>query len=138
MSVFLDTSAALDEQLNIMTGVPPVAWENKEYEPTKDTLYLKPMILPGTVEPAGLGDTAQDDNIGIYQVTVFGSTGDGKNETVVMADNVADQFNRGINLTYNSQTVRITQVRRHGAVIVDGWYTITVDIHWQSFTEARI
>jgi len=137
MTVFLDISAALDDQLNDMTSLPPVAWENKEYEPTKDTLYLKPTILPGTVEATGLGATAQDESIGIYQVTVFGATGDGKNETVVMADKVADQFKRGTYLTYNSRTVRIEQVRRHGAVIVDGWYTITVDIHWTSFTEAR-
>lgn len=138
MSVFLDISAALDSRLNTMTSLPPVAWENKSYDPTLGTLYLRPTLIPADTIQATLGDSGTDQNSGIYQIDVFAEAGQGKNAAVVMADNIASHFKRGTDLTYNSRTVRIRSVSRQVAVNnADGWYQIPIEINYIAFTEAR-
>lgn len=139
MSIFLDISAALDSQLNNMTDLPPVAWENKDYSPVIGTLYLRPTLIAGEVVQATLGDNGTDSNTGIYQVDVFAESGKGKNAALVMADKIADQFKRGTDLIYNGRTVRTRNVSRQvGANSADGWYHLIVEISYIAFTEARV
>jgi len=139
MSVFLDISAALDGQLNTMVGIPPVAWENRPYDPINGTLYVRPTLLSGDVTQATLGASGTDSNIGIYQIDVFSENGKGKNEAVAMADTIADRFKRGTNLTYNGRVVRIRDVSRQtGINNTDGWYQIPVEISFIAYTSARI
>jgi len=139
MSVFLDISAALDYQLSIMAGLPPVAWENKTYDPVIGTLYVRPTLLPGETTQATLGAQGEDQNIGIYQVDVFAPAGTGKNAAIVMADTIANHFKRGSDLVYNGRTVRIRNVSRLvGTNNADGWYQIPIEILYISFTTARV
>lgn len=139
MSVFLDISAALDSNLNSMTGLPPVAWENRKYTPVMGTLYLRPTLLSGDTVQSTLGDSGTDMNVGIYQVDVFAEAGKGKNAALVMADKVADQFKRGTDLAYNSRKVRVRNVsRRVGVNNTEGWYQVIVEVSYISFTEARV
>ena len=138
MSVFLDISAALDSNLNSMVGKPPIAWENSGYEPTVGTLYARPTLIAGESTQATLGDSGTDMNIGIYQVDVFAEAGQGKNEALVMADLIADQFKRGTVLTYNSRTVRVNNVSRQAGINnADGWYQVIVEVNYISFTQPR-
>lgn len=139
MSVFLDISAALDSNLNSMSSLPPVAWENRDYTPVVGTLYLRPTLIAGETVQATLGDSGTDNNTGIYQIDVFAESGKGKNEAVVMADLIADQFKRGSDLIYNGRTVRTRNVSRQvGISNADGWYQVIVEVSYISFTEARI
>jgi len=138
MSVFLDISAALDDNLNNMAGKPPIAWENYNYEPSLGTLYARATHLPADTTQASLGDSGQDINSGIYQIDVFAEAGQGKNEAYVMADLIADQFKRGTDLTYNGRTVTIRNVSRQPAAKnADGWYQIPIEILYYSYTDAR-
>lgn len=137
MSVFIDQSAAFDSHLNSMVGKPPIAWENRPYEPSLGTLYARPTLIPGDMVQASLGDSGQDQSVGVYQIDVFAEAGQGKNEAVVMADTIANHFKRGTELTYNSRVVRIRSVSRQVGVMDNGWYKIIVEIAYISFTEAR-
>jgi hypothetical protein len=137
MSVFTDISVALDSRLNTLADSPPVAWENKKYTPTKGTLYLRPANLAGAVEPSTLGDNGQDMNEGVYQVDVFAPGGKGKKAANDAADNVADHFKRGTDLTYNGRTVRIKSVSRNPGRNSNGWYQIPVIINYYAITSAR-
>ena len=138
MTVFRDIDAALDAQLNTLTGLPPVAWENKSYTPTMGTLYLRPTSLPGTNAQSSLGTTGQDRNIGIYQVDVMAKLGTGKKLSTAMADSIADHFKRGSILTYNGLSVRIRSAsRKAGRKTGDGWYMVPVEIEYITFTAAR-
>jgi len=137
MSVFLDISAALDGRLNSMVGLPPVAWENTNYEPVVGTLYLRPTNITGDTNQATLGDSGTDLTIGIYQVDVLAEAGKGKNTALVMADKIADHFKRGTDLTYNSRVVTVISVQRSVSTIDAGWYIIPVEIIYKSFTTAR-
>lgn len=137
MTVFLDITAALDSRLDTLTNSPPVAWENRAYEPITGTLYLRPSHLPSDTTAATIGTNGTDENTGIYQVDVFSPAGEGKNEAYVMADLVADHLKRDTELTYNSRTVRIKNVSISPALNDGGWYQIPVNIEYYSFTAAR-
>lgn len=138
MSVFLDISAALDTQLNAMAGLPPVAWENREYTPVVGTLYLRPTNLQGVTIASSQSDAkGQDVTIGVYQIDVFAEADKGKNEAVVMADTIADQFKMDTELTYNSRLVRVVSVSRGAANTADGWYQIPVEIVYNAYSARR-
>jgi hypothetical protein len=68
-TVFSDISAALDSQLNTLTGSSPIAWENTVYKPIKNTLYLRPTHLPAPTVQAGLGSIT----VGSLTVSAGGS-----------------------------------------------------------------
>ncbi len=137
MSVFLDISAALDGQLNTMPSLPPVAWENKTYEPILGTLYLRATNIQGDTTQGSLGTNGEDLTIGVYQVDVFAPAGEGKNEALVMADNIANHFKRGTDLTYNSRVVTVTSAQRGPTNQADGWFQIPVEIIYRAYTQAR-
>lgn len=131
---FLDISAALDEHLNLMVGVPPVAWPNHKYEPVEDTLYLRPTNLQGETIPV----TDRDQTTGIYQIDIFSPSGEGKNEAVVMSDTVADRFKQNITFTYGGVTVEVKSVSR--ATISNnenGWSHLMIEVEYYSFTVRR-
>ena len=137
MSVFTDISAALDGRLNTLADSPPVAWENKEYTPTKSTLYLRPTNLAGSTTQSSLGTSGEDMNEGVYQVDVFAPAGRGKKAANDAADGVADHFKRGTDLTYNGRTVRVRSVSRGAGRNSNGWYQIPVIINYYAITAAR-
>jgi hypothetical protein len=120
-----------------MGSLPPVAWENDEYSPTKGTLYLKAVTLGDSSVQAELGDTGMDENVGVYQVDVVAPAGTGKNAGMVMTDLIGNHFKRGTYLTYNDRTVRIENVNSSEGIIADGWYTIPVSVNWIAYTQAR-
>ncbi len=131
---FLDLSAALDARLDAMTGKPPIAWENLKYEPVSGALYIRPTNLQGET----IAVTERDKTIGIYQVDIFAPSGAGKNEGLLMADLVADQFKTGTLMTYNARVVESQKVSR--AVITNddnGWSHIMIEIEYFTFTARR-
>jgi len=131
---FLDLSAALDARLDAMVGKPPIAWENKKYEPVNGTLYIRPTNLQGET----VAMTERDKTVGIYQVDIFSPSGAGKNEALVMSDLIADQFKPGTLMTYNSKTVEAQKASR--AVISNddnGWVHIMIEIEYYSYTARR-
>jgi len=133
MSAFADISAALDE-LTSELGLP-TAWENRDFEPTNDTLYLRPTLLPATTEPSGLPDS--DEHSGIYQVDVIAPMGSGKGEAIEKADIVANQFKRGKIITHNGVNVWVLSVSRGVGGRDGSWYILPVQISYKAYTDIR-
>ena len=46
MGVYTNIQAALDTELNTISGSPSIAWPNTAFTPTHGTLYLEPTLLP--------------------------------------------------------------------------------------------
>lgn len=137
MTVFVDINAALTARLEILAGSPPVAWENEDYTPVLDTLYIRPAHLPGDVSQATLGDTGTDLNIGVYQIDVFAPANQGRNAGLVVADNIANHFKRGTVLTYNSRVVRIVTAQMKPSIFEGDWFKQSVEIIYRSYTQPR-
>ena len=77
-TTFFDIGAALDARLNSLSGSSPIAWPNTTFRPTKGTLYLRANNLPASTEQTGLGTNGIDTHVGIYQVDVYASLGEGR------------------------------------------------------------
>jgi len=136
-TVFADISSALDLRLNTLTGQSPVAWENTAYIPVKDTLYLRPTILPALTLQAGLGVNGIDEYIGIYQIDIFAPAGKGRGEAEIKADAVADHFKRGTDLSKNGKTVRLGNVSRNSGIRDEDRFIISLSINYMAHVTPR-
>lgn len=136
MTVFFDLSAALDTNLNTMTGLPPVAWQNIKYEPVNGTLYIRPTLLPADSTVATIG-TGTDINQGIYQIDIFSPLDEGKNEAMLMSDTIAEQFKRDKELVYNGRTVVIRSTSQRIMSNEDSWAHYMVEVVYYSYTGKR-
>lgn len=134
-AIFLDISAALDDHLSGMTGLPSVAWPNKKFTPAVGTIYIRPTQLTGDSIPTTNTD---DMNIGIYQIDIFTEAGQGKAEIQAMADLIADRFKPDTQMTYNGVTVEVKTVSQKAARNNnDGWFQMPIEIVYYSFTVRR-
>jgi hypothetical protein len=136
-TVFADISSALDSRLNTLTGQSPIAWENTAYIPVKDTLYLRPTILPASTIQAGLGTSGLDEYIGIYQIDIFAPAGKGRGEAEIKADAVADHFKRGTDLSKNGKTVRLGDVSRNSGIKDEDRFIISISINYMAHVTPR-
>lgn len=131
---FKDIDAALDARLNTMVGLPSVAWPNKKFEPTLETLYLRPTNLQGETVPV----TNEDMTVGVYQIDVFAESGNGNATVVAMADTITDHFKHGTEMVSNSiivesKTVKINNINNDD----NGWIHLAVEVEYFSFTARR-
>lgn len=131
---FTDIQGALRSRLDTLPNKPPIAWENVNYNPSSNTLYLRATGLPADTVQACLGDDGLDFNVGLFQVDVFIPDGKGRTE---WPDDIADHFKRGTVLTQNGVNVRITSVSIEAAAKDDNFYIVPVTIAYQAFTQAR-
>lgn len=138
MSVFFDISAALDQQLNSISGggLPSTAWPNIKYEPVQGRLWIRPTHLPASTFAATIG-AGTDLNTGLYQIDIFGPADEGKNEAQVISDTLADLFERDTVITYNSRTVIVKNTSQRYVDTSDGWFHLAVDVEYYSFTALR-
>lgn len=122
-----DVTAALDQHLASMPGLPDVAWANTSYEPNVGDVHLQVSVLPAGGTLYSLDH--QQNTPGIYQVSVAAPIGKGSGAAHNMADKVRDHFaaNRKI------QDVHIESIDFGPALFDDVWYVIPVSINWRVF-----
>lgn len=132
---FTDIAGALRTRLNTLPSSPPVAWQNIDYKPNSNTLYLRETMIPGETLQASLGDDGKDIHNGLYQIDVFIPDGDGRS---TWPDDIADHFKRGTVLTQNLVDVRIRNVSIGTGFKDENFYIVPVTISWQAFTGARV
>lgn len=133
-TIFADIQGALRSQLYTLPNKPPIAWENKNYTPNSNVLFLRPTTLQAPTIQACLGDEGKDLHEGLFQIDVF--TPDGAGRTT-WPDQIADHFKRGTVLTQNTVRVRITTVSTSAPAKDANFYIVPVTIAYQAFTEAR-
>lgn len=136
-TTFFDIGAALDARLNSLSGSAPIAWPNTTFRPTKGTLYLRANNLPASTEQTGLGANGIDTHVGIYQVDVYASLGEGRGTAEAKADAIADHFKRGTDLLYNGVTVRLGNVSRNAGLTEDDRFVISISINYMAHVAPR-
>lgn len=114
------------------SGTPPIAGENFDYDPVVGTLYLSEKVFPSGNVPLGTGNADTDRHQGLYQVTVHGKAGDGRNEVEEQADLVAAHFPKGGEYTSGGITVRVRRVEIEQGFNSEGWYVMPVSVYWQA------
>lgn len=131
---YTDIRAALTAQLNTMTGVPAVAWENSPYTPVVGIPYLKPTILWAESFQAELGVSGANNESGIYQITVNYPLNQGMAPINSMVGKLRSWFKRGTILTYNGLYVTIRKVSLGPLNTGDAWISQPVSISFYTRT----
>jgi hypothetical protein len=134
-----DIRAALATQLLTLqtANVPPIAFENENYEPITDTLFLREFLLPVAKNQVGNATSDSDDYIGIYQVNVAVRSGDISQRFTAQtqAAAVEDAFLRDAEFTSGGVTVKIQKTEQAQGLQTNGgaWYEIPISIYYRAF-----
>jgi hypothetical protein len=90
-----DVHAALDSHLAALADLPPIAWENVQFDaPADGSVYLRVAFLPGQSSWASLGEGTATHERGVYQVGISAPFGMGSSEAEELADRVIAHFKR--------------------------------------------
>lgn len=132
MGIYTNAQAALDTELNTISGSPSIAWPNTAYTPTNGTLYLEPNLLPITSSLETLNDYHR--YAGIYQVNVLVPLEKGTATLNLWLDRVHDLFPASTSLSSGGDTILIQNINR-GPVVRDTddereFYRGSVDINF--------
>lgn len=127
---------ALMERLSslVLSPAVAVAWPDVDFEPAGRD-YLAPSWMPAETTGFGVEDSTTEQHVGILQVSAFTAEDDrGLTSRLEQAGAVADHFPKGLVLQREGVVVRITDVPRIGAPLMEpGWYQLPVTIPWRSF-----
>tara|TARA_R110000822_G_scaffold275773_1_gene397876 strand:+ start:11777 stop:12172 length:396 start_codon:yes stop_codon:yes gene_type:complete len=127
VGVFNDIQNALTNELSGISGLPVIYYENNSKEPTNNTPWIRPQLLPARSELYTLNDGNRHQ--GIYQVDIFTKLKKGSAEALLIADTIRDHFNK-ITVTSNSTNVHIQEISISRAERKDGWWNCYVEINY--------
>ncbi len=130
MSVYDDIRAALEARLSTTVGVPPIAWENLDFNPTTGTGYLRVRLLHTAKRGSTVGQTFQYRYQGVFQILVCYPEGVGPGPSQVIVDTLIDRFPTGLDLTANGVTTTIQHSEQMGAYNQSPWFLTPINISW--------
>jgi hypothetical protein len=127
---------ALEKTLSGISGIPPIAWENVEYDPSEVNKFLRAKLEPVEQRPAAIGADAAVKHSGLFLVDCFvrtQTTQSGPLAADELAQTVQDAFPYGLILTEGGNQIRIRYSERKGAIYDAPWYFVPVTIEWYSY-----
>jgi hypothetical protein len=127
MGVFTNIEAALHTRLATLSGSPAVAWPNTHYQPTENTTYIRPTILPANTILNTLA--GMEEHKGIYQVDVYVPLEKGVSALNTLLDSIQSLFKSSKTLTA-TDIIFIQAVSRSPAVRDESWYVGFVEINY--------
>ena len=136
MGVYTNIQAALDTELNTISGSPSIAWPNTNFTPTQGTLYLAPNLLPLVSSLETLNDYHRYS--GIYQVDILVPLEKGTATLNLWCDRVHDLFPANTTLSSGGDTILIQNINR-GLTVRDSdnnheYYRSSIDINFIVYT----
>jgi len=81
--------------------------EGESFSPDPNTTYIEEFVLYGDDNPIGVADNSSDIQIGIYQLNINVPKTQSKGAALVIIGVFETAFLKGLELTFNSQTVRM-------------------------------
>ncbi len=127
MGVFTNIEVALHTRLATLSGSPAVSWPNTHYQPTENTTYLRPTILPASTVLDTLA--GMEEHKGIYQVDVYVPLEKGVSALNTLLDSIQSLFKSNKTLTA-TDVVFVQAVSRSPAVRDESWFTGFVEINY--------
>ncbi len=127
MGVFTNIEAALHTRLATLSGSPAVAWPNVHYQPTENTTFLRPTILPAATVLNTLA--GMEEHKGIYQVDVYVPAEKGVSALNTLLDSIQSLFKSNKTITA-TDVVFVQAVSRSPAVRDEAWFTGFVEVNY--------
>lgn len=127
---------ALEKNLNSISGVPKISWENAPFDPQDEDQWLRATVIPTEQRPSAVGVGVKVLHRGIFLVDCFvrqSGNQAGPLAADELAQKVQDAFSYGTVLTEGGNQIRIRYAERSGAINDAPWYFVPVSIEWYSF-----
>lgn len=128
MGVLANIQAALDTKLNGLSGRPYIAWPNTKYNPTENTSYIRPTILPAASQLYTITDNHR--NSGIYQIDIFTALEKGMAPALTLADNIKTYFESDRVLTAGSDQILIQNISMGTPERQDAWFRVYLEVNY--------
>lgn len=129
MGIFSNIQIALDSELNSLVDLPDVAWPNTDYRPVKNTIWIRPTLLPA--ESASQTFAGKDLHRGIYQIDIFVPKDNGPKQMFGLADAIREHFHKKT-LVQDSDTIYIDVVSLANYDRVQSWFMGSVEVNYFS------
>jgi len=98
--------------------------------PTNERWY-RITCLPGEPAAAGIGESAANRHVGIFQIDIFDPAGNGDGATIAEAERIAACYKRDTVLVYSGVTVRCVKAYRSAGNSDDpAWFMVSVVVRW--------
>jgi hypothetical protein len=117
---------ALRARLNTLPNKPQIAYENEDYKPKQNVLWLRESFLPAEIDPFTLTDSQQYN--GLYQVTVFAPLEQGAAKAQTQAEAIVAHFERG---TVVGQG-KVLAASYGPAIASSAWFQIPITIRYRA------
>lgn len=110
----------------------PVAWENIEFTPPTDGLYLAVHDMPATPRTLDIGLNCRVYS-GVYQINVVAPAGTGRSDALAVARQVAALFPEGQEIQGDGFTCWITSTPAiFRGILTPVSYTVPVSLNYQA------
>ncbi len=133
-SIYDDIRTALEVELNGVSGLPEVAWENVSYTRTTGTPYVKPRLIPTIREPAVRGLNPQQYYQGLFRVDCCVPEGLGPSAADELADKIIDAFEATTDIANNGTIVSIRYAEREQGMPDGAFFMVPVNISWYIYS----
>ena len=133
---YLNTKQALITQLigNLPAGlnVADVAFENNNFDPQGKSLWLSCYFIPATEETTGKNGNDNDEQRGVFQVSVFVSLNsvDYDNAQLQAVDQLKTAFKFNTEMVYNTQTVTALESSINNGSENEAWFKRDISINY--------
>lgn len=128
-----DIRSVFETELNSITGLPPIGWENVNFSPSTSVGYLEPRLVPTRREPAVRGINPQLLYQGYYLIEVFTPSGYGPNKADTYASTLIDHFEVTKDISRGGTTVSIRYAERDLGIKEDAFYKVPVRIGYYTY-----
>tara|TARA_R110001632_G_scaffold179011_1_gene298834 strand:+ start:403 stop:828 length:426 start_codon:yes stop_codon:yes gene_type:complete len=137
---YFDTKRALINQLTnaSITGITndDIAFENKNFDPSNKSLWLACYFLPATSEMLGKSTASANQDLGIFQVSVFVSLNNERydDDQLIAIDSILSAFQYNSSTVYNNQKVDILESVSNAGSENESWFKRDVSINYLTFS----
>lgn len=115
-----------------LTPEIPTAWDNRKFDPVRDSLWASVHFMPAGEEMATLGQGGTDLNFGILQINLNIPLGIGEKNTREKISSLRTCFSPRT-LLHEDQAFTIVRRYPENGRAVDNFWRIPFTVHWKAY-----
>lgn len=134
MAASVDIRQALEGHLTRLDGIPSVAWENVQFNPTEGSSWLKATVRPTSRIQHTIGEDCLVEHIGLFQVDVMTPMNAGPAAGETLAQGIVDLYSPGQQLIAGGVTLICRHAEPGPYRCIESWCHIPVTVEYVAYT----
>lgn len=129
-AIYDDIREALDSELNGLSGLPSIFFENAPSEQSTPTAYLTTRTFFTSRRPAVRGPNPQNRYEGIYRITICVPKRSGTGQALRYAETLTTAFDGSSDIVGSNKTVSIDFTELATSYEEEPYWCLPVDVNW--------